>query len=119
MAIVARIRAFDARLDPNMATSPCRDRSPPVPRALIDLSALPVNRACYYCQRLGNLVFFLFSPATEPTMEDIITLACGVCKRRNYTTVKNKKNAPDRLEMSKYCRWCHKHTAQKETQEWA
>ena len=48
-------------------------------------------------------------------MEDIITLACAVCKRRNYTTVKNKKNDPDRLEMSKYCRWCHKHTPHKET----
>src|SRR5260370_183159 len=33
-------------------------------------------------------------------MEDIITLACGVCKRRNYTTVKNKKNDPDRIEKS-------------------
>jgi large subunit ribosomal protein L33 len=29
--------------------------------------------------------------------------------------VKNKKNDPDRLELSKYCRWCHKHTAHKET----
>ena len=33
-------------------------------------------------------------------MEDIITLACGVCKRRNYTTLKNKKNDPDRIELS-------------------
>ena len=48
-------------------------------------------------------------------MEDIITLACGVCRRRNYTTLKNKKNDPDRIELSKYCRWCHKHTAHKET----
>jgi large subunit ribosomal protein L33 len=29
--------------------------------------------------------------------------------------VKNKKNDPDRLELSKYCRWCHKHTPHKET----
>jgi len=48
-------------------------------------------------------------------MEDIITLVCGVCKRRTATTEKNKKNDPDRLELSKYCRWCHKHTAHKET----
>jgi preprotein translocase SecE subunit len=34
-------------------------------------------------------------------MEDIITLACGVCKRRNYTTLKNKKNDPDRIELRK------------------
>src|ERR1700686_1867373 len=51
-------------------------------------------------------------------MEDIITLACGVCKRRNYTTVKNKKNDPDRIELSKYCKWCHKHTEHKETKKW-
>ena len=27
-----------------------------------------------------------------------ITLVCGECKQRNYDTVKNKKNDPDRLE---------------------
>jgi large subunit ribosomal protein L33 len=27
-------------------------------------------------------------------METIITLQCGDCKRRNYTTLKNKKNDP-------------------------
>src|SRR5713101_187840 len=60
-------------------------------------------------------LFYFSPPPKEPTMEDIITLACTVCKRRNYTTLKNKKNDPDRLELSKYCRWCHKHTAHKET----
>lgn len=44
-----------------------------------------------------------------------ITLACGECKQRNYATTKNKKNDPDRLEISKYCRFCKKHTAHKET----
>jgi large subunit ribosomal protein L33 len=44
-----------------------------------------------------------------------ITLSCGECKQRNYNTVKNKKNDPDRLEMNKYCRFCRKHTAHKET----
>jgi large subunit ribosomal protein L33 len=28
--------------------------------------------------------------------------------------MKKKKNDPDRLEMSKYCRFCKKHTAHKE-----
>ncbi len=46
---------------------------------------------------------------------DIITLACTECKRRNYTTTKSKKNTPDRVEHSKYCRWCRKHTAHRET----
>ena len=34
-----------------------------------------------------------------------ITLACTECKQRNYNTMKNKKNSPDRLEMKKYCRF--------------
>lgn len=48
-------------------------------------------------------------------MQTIITLQCGDCRRRNYTTVKNKKNDPDRMELRKYCRWCRKHTAHRET----
>jgi large subunit ribosomal protein L33 len=36
----------------------------------------------------------------------IITLACTECKERNYTTTKNKKNDPDRMELNKYCRRC-------------
>lgn len=35
-----------------------------------------------------------------------ITLACTECKQRNYNTMKNKQNTPDRLEMNKYCRFC-------------
>jgi len=44
-----------------------------------------------------------------------ITLACTECKQRNYNGLKNKKNNPDRLEMSKYCKFCRKHTAHRET----
>jgi large subunit ribosomal protein L33 len=47
----------------------------------------------------------------------INTMACGDCKRRNYTTMKNKKNDPDRLNIAKYCRWCKKHTEHKETKK--
>ena len=39
-----------------------------------------------------------------------ITLRCNECKQRNYNTMKNKKNSPDRLEMNKYCPFCRKHT---------
>jgi len=46
---------------------------------------------------------------------DIITLACSVCKRRNYTTMKSKKNDPDRIDLAKYCKWCKKHTPHRET----
>jgi large subunit ribosomal protein L33 len=42
-------------------------------------------------------------------------LACGECKRRNYSTTKNKKNDPGRMEIKKYCRWCGQHTLHRET----
>jgi large subunit ribosomal protein L33 len=45
----------------------------------------------------------------------IITLACQECKRRNYSTKKNKRNDPDRLEINKYCKWCRRQTVHKET----
>jgi len=48
-------------------------------------------------------------------MRDIITLACVDCKNRNYTTTKNKKTTPDKLETRKFCSTCRKHTAHKET----
>ena len=48
-------------------------------------------------------------------MRDIITLACVDCKNRNYTTTKNKKTTPDKLELKKFCSSCRKHTALKET----
>ena len=46
---------------------------------------------------------------------EIVTLQCGTCKERNYSTTKNKKTTPDRLEFSKFCRFCRKHTSHKET----
>lgn len=48
-------------------------------------------------------------------MREIITLECNGCKNRNYTTMKNRKKTPDRLERKKYCRFCRKHTPHKET----
>lgn len=48
-------------------------------------------------------------------MRNIITLGCTVCKNRNYSTTKNKKNTPQKLEFKKYCRFCRSHTVHKET----
>ncbi|MBE0428964.1 MAG: 50S ribosomal protein L33 [Thermoleophilia bacterium] len=45
----------------------------------------------------------------------MVTLACTECKHRNYNTTKNKINDRDRLELRKYCPYCRKHTAHKET----
>ena len=47
-------------------------------------------------------------------MREIITLQCTVCKDRNYSTTKNKKTTAERLEFSKFCRKCRKHTTHKE-----
>lgn len=44
-----------------------------------------------------------------------ILLACTDCKRRNYATVKNKKNTTGRVELKKYCPWCRTHTVHRET----
>jgi large subunit ribosomal protein L33 len=47
-------------------------------------------------------------------MREIISFECTVCKNRNYSATKNKKKHPDRMETSKFCRTCRKHTPHKE-----
>jgi large subunit ribosomal protein L33 len=54
-------------------------------------------------------------PVAKTGVRVAVTLACQDCKRRNYQTQKSKRNSPDRIEFSKYCSWCGKHTAHKET----
>jgi large subunit ribosomal protein L33 len=48
-------------------------------------------------------------------MRDIVSLACNECKRRNYSTTRNKKKTTERLEMKKFCPSCRTHTVHKET----
>jgi len=45
---------------------------------------------------------------------DLVTLACTECKRRNYTTTRNKKLTTERLEMKKFCSAERKRTVHKE-----
>lgn len=45
---------------------------------------------------------------------EIITLACTECKQRNYTTTKNRRDHPDRVEYKKFCPFCRKHTPHRE-----
>ena len=47
-------------------------------------------------------------------MRDIVSLQCGTCKRRNYSTTRNKKTSTSKLEVKKYCRFCRQHTVHKE-----
>ena len=44
----------------------------------------------------------------------VIHLACTECKERTYSTAKNKKNDPNRIELKKYCPRCRRHTLHRE-----
>ncbi len=48
-------------------------------------------------------------------MRDRITLECAECKERNYTSTKNKRLHPQRVEYKKYCPRCNAHRTHKET----
>ncbi|HOV38297.1 MAG TPA: 50S ribosomal protein L33 [Spirochaetales bacterium] len=45
---------------------------------------------------------------------ELIALQCSECKRKNYTTKKNRKNTQGKLELKKYCKFDRKHTLHKE-----
>ena len=45
---------------------------------------------------------------------NVVNLACSECRERSYTTSKNKRNDPDRLELNKYCPRCRKHHLHRE-----
>ena len=45
----------------------------------------------------------------------VVTLACTECKERNYTTEKNRRNDPRRIEFNKYCPRCRQHRLHRET----
>ena len=44
-----------------------------------------------------------------------VILECKTCKERNYSTMKNKRNTPSKLELKKYCPRCGFHTLHRET----
>ncbi|MEJ2556200.1 MAG: 50S ribosomal protein L33 [Anaerolineae bacterium] len=45
----------------------------------------------------------------------VVTLACVECRERTYTTEKNRRNDPNRLELKKFCPRCRTHTLHRET----
>ena len=47
-------------------------------------------------------------------VRNVTTLACTECKERNYTTEKNRRNDPNRLELNKFCPRCRVHTLHRE-----
>ena len=48
-------------------------------------------------------------------VRELIALECSECKRRNYTSSKNRKTMTEKLALSKFCSSCRKHTEHKET----
>ena len=44
-------------------------------------------------------------------MRDLISLVCDSCKRKNYTSTKNKKKTTEKLAFRKFCPSCRSHTA--------
>ncbi|MGU3470722.1 50S ribosomal protein L33 [Paenibacillus sp. D51F] len=48
-------------------------------------------------------------------MRVTVTLACTESGDRNYTTTKNKRNNPERIELLKYCPRLKKVTLHRET----
>ena len=48
-------------------------------------------------------------------MRDLISLQCDRCKRRNYTSSRNKKKSTDKLALKKFCPSCRAHTLHKES----
>ena len=44
-------------------------------------------------------------------------MECTECKRRNYSTMKNKKNTTNRLELNKFCPFDRKVTLHKEVKK--
>jgi len=53
--------------------------------------------------------------AKKTEARGIIYLACTECKERTYTTTKNRKNDPQRLELRKYCPRCRSYKIHRET----
>ncbi len=52
-----------------------------------------------------------------------ITLECSQCRKNDnkrskgvsrYLTSKNRRNTTEKLELSKYCKYCNEHTIHKE-----
>ena len=45
---------------------------------------------------------------------EYVFLECPDCRNRNYRTEKQMRGVTTKLELSKYCRFCRKHTKHKE-----
>ncbi len=66
---------------------------------------------------LGSFSFYKENEmaSKKKSAVEIIALQCTECKRKNYTTYKNRKNITGKLEKNKYCPFCRKEILHKET----
>jgi len=64
---------------------------------------------------LSKIAGDLLKMAKKAEARITINLACTECKERTYTSSKNKKNDPGRLELKKFCPRCGTQTLHRET----
>jgi large subunit ribosomal protein L33 len=64
---------------------------------------------------LGNFELGRRIMASKKQVVELVALQCSECKRKNYTTSKNRRNTQEKLEFKKYCPFERKHTVHKET----
>nr|YP_009580352.1 ribosomal protein L33 [Juniperus tibetica]QBK47107.1 ribosomal protein L33 [Juniperus tibetica] len=55
----------------------------------------------------GNVRITITLECTSCTQDSVEKKSKGISR---YTTRKNRRNTPDRLELKKFCPSCHKHT---------
>ncbi len=53
--------------------------------------------------------------AKKGKKRDKLVLQCSACKMKNYTTTKNKRTMPKKMQINKHCPTCNAHTLHKET----
>ena len=52
--------------------------------------------------------------ARKGDARQLITLGCTECRERTYSSSKNRRNDPDRLELRKFCPRCRSHKTYRE-----
>ena len=62
----------------------------------------------------GGLINSKGTEGFDTMPRDLAILACTECKRRNYTTTRNKRTMTERIEKVKYCPFDRKRTVHKE-----
>lgn len=77
-------------------------------------SAVRFRSGAWFSKDLIGKEVIYMAKAKKGSVE-LIAMQCSECKRRNYTTSKNRKNIQGKLELNKYCPFDRKHTLHKET----